>query len=70
MQCIDGWPTPLAMRACMDKVERKLFDLFAKKLKWNGNMKTKTEFCGKETETEFFRRKKNGIAFSNERTRK
>jgi hypothetical protein len=39
------------------KVERKLSDFSAEKQKWNENMKTKTEICGTEMDTEFFWRK-------------
>jgi hypothetical protein len=48
------------------KVERKLSDFSAEKWKRNENMKTETEFCGTETETEILWRKwnGNGTAFS------
>jgi hypothetical protein len=36
------------------KVERKLSDFFAEKWKWNENVKTETEICGTEMETEIF----------------
>jgi hypothetical protein len=36
------------------KVERKLSDFFVEKRKQNENVKTKTEICRTETETEFF----------------
>jgi hypothetical protein len=39
------------------KVERKLSDFSAEKRKRNKNMKTKTEICETEMETEFFWRK-------------
>jgi hypothetical protein len=45
------------------KVEQKFSDLFAEKQKQNENMKTKTEICGTEMETDFFWRKwkRNGV---------
>jgi hypothetical protein len=36
------------------EVERKLSDFSAKKWKQNKNMKTKTEICGTEVETEIY----------------
>jgi hypothetical protein len=39
------------------KVERKLSNFSSEKGKRNENMKTKTEICGTEMETEFFWRK-------------
>jgi hypothetical protein len=51
------------------KVERKLFNFSVEKWKRSKNIKTKTEICGTEMETEFFwwkwKRKRNGVFWRN-----